>query len=130
MRRLLLFTFVTLALVGCDETITGPTRPLNTEFVLAPGQTATVENVRVMFQRVAGDSRCPADAVCVWGGDALVQITAKSSSATRDYELHTGNREPVVHDDYTIHLVRVDPYPFSASSIEPDEYRVTLRVSR
>ena len=50
---------------------TPPAKPLNT---LAPGQAATVEGspVRVLFLRVSGDSRCPADALCVLGGDAIV----------------------------------------------------------
>jgi hypothetical protein len=37
---------------------------------------------------------------------------------------------PVQHDDFTISLVQVAPYPFSARPIQPDEYRVTLKVTR
>lgn len=37
---------------------------------------------------------------------------------------------PVRHADMTIALERLEPYPFSAITIEPWEYRATLRVTR
>lgn len=118
--------------VGCDESITGPTVPLNTEFVLAPGGSAIVDSVSlsVRFNRVTGDSRCPADAICIQGGDAIVHITVISGGITRDYELHTGDMRPVRHDDKTIALVQLAPYPFSSRTIEPGDYRATLKVTR
>jgi hypothetical protein len=121
-----------LFVAGCDENVTGPTSPLNTAFTLAPSETMALDNaaLSVRFNRITGDNRCPADAVCILGGSADVNITAISDRATRDYVLRTGDMQPVRHDDYTIELVQVAPYPFSARTIEPDEYRVTLRVTR
>ena len=121
-----------LAVAGCDESPTGPTVPLNSEFELAPGQSAVVEDaaVSVRFNRVTGDSRCPADAICILGGDAIVHVTAVSRQGSRDYELHTGNLQPVQHDGTTIALVQLTPYPFSSRTIQPDDYRATLKVSR
>ena len=46
------------------------------------------------------------------------------------YALHTGDMRPVAHDDLTIALVELSPYPFSAQPIQPGDYRATLRVSR
>jgi hypothetical protein len=86
--------------------------------------------VSVRFNRVSGDSRCPADAVCILGGDALVHITALSRQSSRDYELHTGDMRPVQHDGVTIALVQLQPYPFSSQTIQPGDYRATLKVSR
>ena len=68
-----------LCVTGCDEkSPVGPTVPLNERFTLAPGEVADIDDVdlRVQFVRVTGDSRCPADAVCIQGGDALVQVLA------------------------------------------------------
>ncbi|HXG89326.1 MAG TPA: hypothetical protein VNJ02_13405 [Vicinamibacterales bacterium] len=87
-------------------------------------------SLSVRFDRVSGDSRCPADAVCILGGDAIVHITATTDGAARQYELHTGNMQPVRHNDFTITLVQLSPYPFSSRTIAPDEYRATLRVTR
>jgi hypothetical protein len=84
----------------------------------------------VRFNGVSGDSRCPADAICIQGGSADVRITATSDGSTRDYELKTGDMRPVQHDGFTIALVQVAPYPFSSRTIAPDEYRATLKVTR
>ena len=129
--RIFACLLIVLAAGACD-TSTSPTTPLNTEFTLARGEARTIEDTttEVRFNGVTNDSRCPADVVCVTGGDAHVQIRVSSGLATRDYVLHTGDMKPVTHDSLTIHLVQVSPYPFSSRTISPDEYRVTLRVTR
>ncbi|MGQ0737360.1 MAG: hypothetical protein ACT4QD_27410 [Acidobacteriota bacterium] len=135
-RRTLLLTGIGVILVafgaGCDESLTGPTVPLNQDFTLAPRQTAWVEaaSLTVRFDRVTGDSRCPSDVVCIQGGDAIVHITVTSAQSVRGHELHTGDLKPVRHDEVTIALVSLVPYPFSSRTISPDEYRATLKVTR
>jgi len=113
---------------------TGPTVPVDRQVTLAPGQTAAVDGtpLRVTFLRVSGDSRCPADAVCIQGGDALVHIRAQDGTAPSDYELHTGDasRAAVSHGGYRIELASLEPYPFSSRTIQPDDYRATLKVTR
>jgi hypothetical protein len=109
-----------------------PTVSLNQDFTLAPGETARVAGVdaRVRFNSVQGDSRCPADAFCIQGGDALVRITAWSAQVPqRTYDLHTGDMRSVVHDGLMIALVQLSPYPFSSTTIRQNDYRATLRVS-
>ena len=121
-----------LAVTACDHRVTGPTSPLNTEFTLAPSETISIEgtSLSVRFNRITGDSRCPADALCILGGSADVSMTAISERSTRDHVLRTGDLQPVQHDEFTLSLVQVSPYPFSARTIEPNEYRVTLKVTR
>lgn len=118
-------------LTACNDSPTGPSSPLDSEFTLAPGETMsiTARSLLVRFNGVSGDSRCPADAFCIQGGSAAVRITAASARATRDYELHTGDMRPVVHEGFTIVLVQLLPYPFSSRTIPPEEYRATLRVN-
>jgi hypothetical protein len=105
---------------------------LNTEFTLAPTQATRIDgtSLTVRFNAVSGDSRCPADALCIQGGSADVEITARSDGSTRDYELRTGDMRPVQHDGLTITLVQLAPYPFSSRTIQSGEYRATLKVSR
>ncbi len=124
--------FCLLAVTACDERVTGPTSPLNTEFTLAPGETSAIEgtSLSVRFNRITGDNRCPADALCVLGGSADVSVTAISERSTRDHVLRTGDQQPVQHDEFMLSLVQVSPYPFSARTIGPNEYRVTLKVTR
>jgi hypothetical protein len=116
---------------ACDG-VTTPTG-LDENFTLAPGDRATVSgtSTTIKFLRVEGDSRCPADAVCIQGGDAIVKISARTGTrAAIEYDLHTGSMAPVTHDDLTIALVELQPYPFSGRTTDPDDYRATLRVSR
>jgi hypothetical protein len=119
---------------ACDEKApSGPTVPLNQEFTLSPGEAATVQDtsLRIQFLHVSGDSRCPRDAVCIQGGDALVHIRA-SEGGSSDYELHTGDesRAAASHGGFHIELINLQPYPFSTRTIQPHEYRAALRVSR
>jgi hypothetical protein len=119
---------------ACDEkSPTGPSVPLNQQFALAPGEAAAIQDtaLRIQFLRVSGDSRCPADAICIQGGDALVHIRAADGGSS-EYELHTGDesRAAITHVGFRVELVNLQPYPFSSRTIRPDEYRAMLRVSR
>ena len=117
---------------ACDESLTGPTVALNQEFELQPGSAAVIAGASfaLRFNGVSGDSRCPADAFCIQGGDAIVRVTVVDEGQSREVELHTGDMRPVQYDGYTITLVQLQPYPFSSRTIQPDEYRATLKVSR
>lgn len=122
-----------LGMACAEKPPTGPSVPLNQEFTLSPGATATVQgtSIQIQFVRVSGDSRCPRDAVCIQGGDALVHVRVTGNGAG-DYELHTGNESlaAVTHGDLRIELVTLQPYPFSSRTIAPEEYRATLAVRR
>jgi hypothetical protein len=130
--RYFVLLFCLLGMTACDQIVTGPTAPLDKEFTLAPGDTMSIEgaSLSVRFNQITGDNRCPADAVCVLGGSADVSVTAVSEPSTRNYLLRTGDMNPVRHDGYTIALVQVQPYPFSARTIQPNDYRVTLKVTK
>jgi hypothetical protein len=133
--RAILVGICLLAATACDEQgPTGPTVPVDRQFTLAPGEAAIVEGtgLRVQFVRVMGDSRCPADAFCIQGGDAIVLVRVHEGTATRDYDLHTGNSQQatVDHRGRRISLVQLQPYPFSSRTIQPSDYRATLEVRR
>ena len=126
--------FCLLAATACDEkSPVGPSVPLNDRFTLARGELARVEgaDVRLQFVEVTGDSRCPADAVCIQGGDAIVHVRVIDGSTTA-YELHTGDssRAAVLHQQLRVELVQLQPFPFSSRTIAPDEYRATFTVTR
>ena len=118
----------------------GPTSPptpaLNEEFTLSPGQTAAVSgtNVRLTFDRVSEDSRCPTDVTCIWEGDAVVvlKVKAEAEEATREVHTQGGEARPrqAPAGDYVVTLIRLEPAPRSTGAIEPSAYRATLRVGR
>jgi hypothetical protein len=127
-RALLLLTIV---IAGCASTSVAPTGPFNKEVTVAQGKTASVvDGVSLKFVAVSGDSRCPADAVCIQGGDAIVKLEVTSGNDAREVELHTGNMQPVTSGNLTIELVQLTPYPFSGKTIQQEDYRATLKVSR
>ena len=124
--------FCLLLMTGCNEAQTSPTAPVDAEFTLAPGEARRIEGevLTIKFVGVSGDSRCPADAICVLGGSATVAIAVASGLSNQSYDLRTGDMQPVVHEGLTIALVQLMPYPFSARTIAPSEYRATLKVTR
>ncbi|MEO5897136.1 MAG: hypothetical protein ABIS06_15710 [Vicinamibacterales bacterium] len=105
---------------------------MDARFTLAPGQTETIAgaSTRVTFTGVTSDSRCPANAICITGGDALVRIDVWTAGRSSTHELHTGNMQPVKASDLTIELIEVAPYPFSFTPIDPAAYRVTFQAKR
>lgn len=133
--RVVIALICLLCVTGCDEkSPSGPTVPLNESFTLAPGEVARLDgtDLRFEFVRVSGDSRCPADAICIQGGDAIVQIRATGGDSPALLGLHTGDssQASAVYDGVRVTLVELQPYPFSSRTIAPDEYRATLTVTR
>jgi hypothetical protein len=119
---------------GCaPDRPVGPSAPLDRAFTLAYGDAATVDAtpLSLRFVRVSGDSRCPADAVCVLGGDATVHLLASREGVETALELHTGDasRASATAGPFRVTLTDLQPYPFSGRTIEPGEYRATLRVA-
>ena len=117
--------------------VESPTAPaVNEEFTLRPGQTAAVSGtpLRITFESVRDDSRCPTDVTCIWEGDATVVLKVAVDAEENVREVHTnegGERSrKVPAGDFVISLERLDPQPRSTQPIEASAYRVTLRVAR
>ena len=117
--------------------VDSPTAPaVNEEFTLRPGQTAAVSGtpLRITFESVRDDSRCPTDVTCIWEGDATVVLRVAVDSEQAVKELHTsegGERSrKAPAGGFVISLERLDPAPLSTQPIEASAYRVTLRVAR
>lgn len=108
---------------------------LGESFTLRVGESALleVEALRIGFQAVPTDSRCPKGENCIWEGDAIVRVwVQRGSGAKEERELHTSEREPGAADfeSWTIRLVALDPYPVSGRTIRQADYIATLRVTR
>ena len=133
--RLFAMAVCLLVATGCDEkSPTGPSVSFNQQVTLAPGDVATVtgSDVHLEFVGVSGDSRCPADAVCILGGDALVHVRAYGGTSSTVYQLHTGNSAlaSATFGSVRFSLVQLQPYPFSSRTIAPQDYRATLDITR
>jgi hypothetical protein len=124
--------FCLVLVTGCFGDGPAAPAPVNQEVTLAPGQSGSVAGgLTLKFDGVSGDSRCPADALCIQGGSASVRVeVSATSSVRREVVFETGNLQPVRHGTWTLELVQLSPYPFGASPIEPEDYRATLRITR
>jgi len=128
----LALVLIAVGLTACTTDAPTTPGPVDVRVVLAQGETVAIAaaEIQIRFQGVLGDSRCPADAVCIQGGDAIVRIDIIAGAASSTHDLHTGDMKPVRHGDLTIALENLSPYPFSNRTIAPGEYRATLRVTR
>lgn len=132
--RIFVLTAVVLTWVACGPGPSAPSVPLNERFTLARGEGATVADtsLRLRFVDVRNDSRCPADAICIQGGDAVVHVRAFDGRTVQSYDLHTGDssRARVTLGPATLELVELQPYPFASRPTRPDDYRATFVVRR
>ena len=136
----LLAVLVGAAVVGCSTGATEPDADTGGSQVVSVGdtvqlrygQSATIgqTGVRVQFSGLAADSRCPIDAICVWAGDAHVQVTVTSPSGSTIYDLHTYDEPKVAqHGQYRLRLLEVGPSRRSTDNVRPQDYYVVLEIS-
>ena len=133
-----------LALTGCGSAAGVPSVPsdnptitLGQEFQVAVGHTATLSagNVRVVFNGVSEDSRCPAGAQCAWAGQAVVQISVSLPNAQPvGYNLVLGGSVPASDTAaaglYSIRLRALDPLGAEGETIRPGDYVATLLITK
>ena len=120
-----------LLVAGC----TGPTQPdrvpKNEPFDLRIGESAlTTDDVRIRFDAVRSDSRCPMDAICVRAGEAVIALTlSRVGEVPVGRELDTTPaRSSTTFLNFTITLSSLQPYPRSDRQIRPEDYVATLVV--
>jgi hypothetical protein len=117
---------------GCADRPAQPSQvPFGQSFELRPGTSASLGNgLKITFESVRSDSRCPTDVVCVWAGDAIVMVQLSQAAGSQvQRELHTdpGGSE-ASYLAYSITLVALAPYPRSDRQIRPADYVATLTV--
>ena len=91
---------------ACGGNPTEPTAvPLDQPFDLRAGQSAVVPGgLKVTFDRVVSDSRCPIDAICVWAGEAVIALKlSRGFAAPVEREVRADSASPeishlAVHD--------------------------------
>lgn len=133
--------FVAVALaVACSP---GQARPdtaavqLGHEFVLAGGQDAVVDaGLRLKFDRVLDDSRCPKRVSCVWTGAARIAVTVTPDGrqpATLEFNTNPAPGQTHLTETvggFTVELRSLDPYPETPGTIPLPDYRATMLVTR
>jgi hypothetical protein len=131
--RIAPFLVVVLTGVACAHNPVSPSVPTGREFEIKAGDSVSVQGADfdLRFSHVAQDSRCPADAVCVWAGDAeaVFAVTRRGSPST-PVSLHTepSRGQQATVDGWTLTLSTLEPSPYSGRPVAPSDYKATLRV--
>jgi hypothetical protein len=119
-------------LAACASGPTVPSVDPVREFALAVGDSVEVSGtgLRLRFDRVLSDSRCPAGVLCITAGDATVAVTVTRQGRPNEaVSLRTRAEESrAVVGDWALSLTKLDPYPFSDRPISPGDYKATFRV--
>ncbi|MCG6957666.1 MAG: hypothetical protein LJF04_16880 [Gemmatimonadetes bacterium] len=105
--------------------------PATTEVTLRYGEDRQLDNsvLRVTFARVVEDSRCPVDVVCVWAGNAVVEIgVAAGMGPTVPLQINA-TMDPRYADwnSVRVTVLELTPAPRSDTPIKPEDYSVKLR---
>jgi len=106
-------------------------RELGKAFSMKIGESVALNDLRLTFRSVDGDSRCPIDVVCVWAGDAEIALKIEQGSKAAVAALHT-TLEPkkTEWNGYTVSLVSLAPSPKASVPVDPANYRAEIVVTR
>lgn len=74
---------------------------------------------------VIEDSRCPADAMCVWQGHVIVEFRLNDDRFRVVYE---GESKRVIVADFEVEVHDVQPYPLASQPYDPADSEVTVTV--
>ena len=121
----------TVTASGCATMETVAAEP-GVAFDLPLGKTALLAGgtARITFNQVTEDSRCPMDAVCVWAGDAKIQLTVERDGAPKDLRtisIISPNNE-TASGNLRIRLIGLFPVPRSTESATSRAYIAQLMV--
>lgn len=97
------------------------------EQALKPGETMEFEGVKVTFNKIVSDSRCPANANCVWAGNVIANVSVTDADSDAAYDLSWDKGIEV--GNYYISIASVSPERGSEGS-EISDYVVAFRIQR
>ena len=100
---------------------------------LAPGDTAKLTNspLRIRFERVSFDNRCPSDVVCITAGEVRAEVTATIDGQPQSLTLTVpGDESQVEIGSFIIEAVEIGPGALSTVVIAPQDYRVSFQLRR
>lgn len=108
---------------------------LGKPFELKFGQKASIdsEKIGITFANVTEDSRCPSDVVCIQAGQATISVSVEvNGTDTGQAALTVGpkGKDSATFGQYSVRLVKLDPYPVSKVHTAPEDYVATLIVSK
>jgi len=135
-------------LTSCQSATPSPIPgALDSEFILAPEQTVTIENTGLSMRLIGitEEERCPSEIECAISGPVSLSIAVqKEAAAPVEFAMQTftsnngrapdgpfeGIEDRVEYEGYVIQVKSVLPYPArSFDEIQGSEYRVSFLIT-
>lgn len=115
-----LLLFFCITTLGFAQTETTKTPQI--VFKLGLGKTVTNNEIKIQFEEVLEDSRCPKDVQCVWAGQAKVKLSVSGPNMPNEtLELILGKKDKdvlCIVDGYVFKVLNLAPYPETSNSEE------------
>lgn len=132
------FVLMAVFLVGavfasCADNPSG--QALGQKFTLKVSESATImaEGLKLRFDDVLSDSRCPSDVQCIRAGEAEVRLIVTQNGVDTPLTLVeeglTSGLNVVDYKNYTIEF-KLTPYPVSTRALADSDYRLELTVTK
>ena len=94
--------------------------------------------VSIRFDEVTEDSRCPANANCVWEGNAKIKFTffLISEKQVIPFEIYATEipqlqiKNDTIISDYRVEMISLEPYPETSDEIPQASYTAEIRVEK
>jgi len=88
-------------------------------FKIGLGSMVTSDGVKIQFEEVIEDSRCPANVQCVWAGQARVKVNISGPNMPEEtLELIVGKKDKDVlysAEGFALKAINLAPYPDTTS---------------
>ena len=94
------------------------------------------DDLKLCFNAVVSDSRCPANVVCVWQGAATATFSFTKNGDTHRFDLSTITMKPNYSKDtviagYKIEFINLLPYPGTFTPPAPDnQIKAELKITK
>jgi hypothetical protein len=92
------------------------------------------DDLKLCFNAVVSDSRCPANAVCIWEGAATAFSFTKNGDTHR-FNLSTITMKPNYTKDtviagYKIEFINLSPYPGTVDPLPDNQRKAELKITK
>lgn len=139
MKTLLFILFITLTafVISCSKSgVELKEGTLNLALKKCAEGKINGDKLSFCFDSLVSDSRCPANAMCVWQGTAVAKFSLTKNNETSSFELATINMSPNYHKDttmmgYKIDFINLSPYPGTVPTpIPADQIKAELKITK
>jgi len=133
MKKFLLIFFAML-IAGCTLP-SDSNGAVNSDLTLRYGESKNLpgEDIRVTFEKVLEDSRCPVGVTCVWEGNAKIRLSLLELDIRSAGELNSNVKidpDSLLLAGYMFRIKSLDPYPVDGVIIDSVNYEVTLTFKK